>query len=63
MRTFTKRAVLTPLLLAAGIVTVWALAAFVFVGAWEQFLGMIIAAQHQLQQDLTAATRGASPRS
>lgn len=51
---------LVPAGLALAIVLVWALAAFVFVGAWDQFLGTILSAQRSLQQDLSGATRAAA---
>ena len=51
---------LVPVGLALAIVLVWALAAFVFVGAWDQLLGTIVSAQRSLQQDLSGATRAAA---
>ena len=51
---------LVPFGLALAIILVWVLAAFVFVGAWDQFLGTILSAQRSLQQDLSGATRAAA---
>ena len=51
---------LVPFGLALAIILVWALAAFVFVGAWDQLLGTILSAQRSLQQDLSGATRAAA---
>lgn len=55
-----RRWYLVPVLLALGIVIVWALAAFVFVGAWDHLLSTIVTAQRALQQDLSSATRAAA---
>lgn len=51
---------LVPVGLALAIVFIWALAAFVFVGAWDNLLSTIVAAQRELQQDLSTATRAAA---
>jgi nickel/cobalt exporter len=59
-RTRRTRWYLVPLGLTLAIVLVWALGAFVFVGAWDQLLNAIVAAQRELQQDLSAATRTAA---
>ena len=55
-----RRWYLLPLGLALAIVLVWALGAFVFVGAWEQLLNTIVSAQRELQRELSAATRSAA---
>ena len=51
---------LVPVGLALTIIAVWALGAFVFVEAWDQLLSRIVAAQRELQQDLSSATRSAA---
>lgn len=51
---------LVPVGLALAIVLVWALAAFVFVGVWDQLLSTIVTTQRALQQDLSSATRAAA---
>jgi len=48
---------LVPVALALAIVVVWAVAAFLFVGAWDQLLNTIVTAQRALQADLSSATR------
>jgi nickel/cobalt transporter (NicO) family protein len=51
---------LVPVGLALTIIAVWALGAFVFVEAWDQLLSRSVAAQRELQQDLSSATRSAA---
>jgi nickel/cobalt exporter len=55
-----KRWYLVPVGLTMAIIAVWALGAFVFVGAWEQLLNTIVSMQRDLQQDLSSATRSAA---
>jgi nickel/cobalt exporter len=51
---------LVPVGLALVIVLFWALAAFVFVDAWDHLLGTIVSTQRALQADLSGATRAAA---